>query len=190
MFRFIPRIILPIVAGAVTVVPGAVAAGRPASAGISNAPFAEQQAKSIVSRDDHLAVIVNRSNPLDDLSLKELRSIAMIQRTHWPNERKITVALHEPGPAERQAVLQLVYRMNETMFTRYFLQATFTGQIPNGPRLLSSSELVRRFVVNVPGAVGFVRLADVDASVKTVRVDGHPPGATDYPLIPGSGLQP
>jgi len=190
MFRFIPRFVLPIVAGAVTVVPGAVAAGRPASVGNPNARFEEQQAKSIVSRDDHLAVIVNRSNPLDDLSLKELRSIAMIQRTHWPNDREITVALHEPGPAERRAILQLVYRMNETMFTRYFLQATFTGQIPNGPRLLSTSELVRRFVVNVPGAVGFVRLADVDASVKAVRVDGHAPGAPDYPLIPVSGFQP
>jgi len=66
MFRFIPRFILPIVAGAVTVVPGALAAGRPASVGIPNTPFAEQ-AKSIVSRDDHLAVIVltnaNHANP-------------------------------------------------------------------------------------------------------------------------------
>jgi ABC-type phosphate transport system substrate-binding protein len=134
-------------------------------------------------REDHLAVIVNRSNPIEDLSFGELRRLALAQRTQWPNGRKVTVALHEPGPVERQAVLQLVYRMNEAGFTRHFLQATFTGQIANGPRLLASSEGVRRFVVNVPGAVGFVNLADADASVKTLRIDGRTAGSPDYALV-------
>jgi ABC-type phosphate transport system substrate-binding protein len=135
------------------------------------------------SPEDHLAVIVNRSNPIEDVSFAELRRLALVQRTQWPNGRKVTVALHEPGPIERQTVLQLVYRMNEAGFTRHFLQATFTGQIANGPRLLASSEGVRRFVVNVPGALGFVRLAEADESVKTLRIDGHAAGSPDYALV-------
>ena len=128
--------------------------------------------------------------PVEDLSLKELRNIVMVERTHWPDGRKITVTLREPGPPERQAVLSLVYGMNEAGFTRYFLHATFTGQIPNGPRMLSTPELVRRFLVNVPGAIGFVRQVDADTSVKTVRIDGRMPGAPNYSLTIRNDPQP
>lgn len=149
-----------------------------------------QERTQASARADHLAVIVNLSNPIEDLSLKELRSIVIVERTHWPNGRKITVALREPGPPERQAVLALLYGMNEAGFTRYFLHASFTGRIPTGPRMLSSAELVRRFLVNVPGAIGFVRQVDADTSVKTVRVDGMMPGAPNYGLTMRSGPQP
>ena len=160
-----------------------LAAGVSVAAGTAaNAPAPGQEGTRFAPRADHLAVIVNLSNPVEDLSLKELRNIVMVERTHWPDGRKITVALREPGPAERQAVLSLVYRMNEAGFTRYFLHANFTGQILNGPRMLSSSELVRRFLVNVPGAIGFVRQIDADASVKTVRIDGRMPGSPTYSL--------
>jgi phosphate transport system substrate-binding protein len=137
-----------------------------------------------------MAVIVNLSNPVNDLTLKELRSIVTIQRTQWPNGRRITVALHEPGYPEREAVLRRVYGMNEAAFTRYFLHATFTGQIPNGPRQLATSEGLRRFVVNVPGAVGFIRLIDVDPSVKTVRIDGQAAGTPGYSLTVSTDLGP
>jgi phosphate transport system substrate-binding protein len=103
------------------------------------------------SASDYLAVIVNLSNPVENLPLNDLRAMALVQQTNWPNGRKITLALHEPGPLERRAVLQLVYHMNESAFSRYFLQATFTGRIGTGPRLLSTSENVKRFEFPVPG---------------------------------------
>jgi len=156
----------------------------------THAQSPSQQRLEFSPRADHLAVIVNLSNPVEDLTLKELRNIVMVERTHWPDGRKITVALREPGIPERQAVLSLVYGMNEAGFTRYFLRATFTGQIPNGPRMLSTSELVRRFLVNVPGAIGFVRQVDADASVKTVRIDGRMPGAPNYSLTVRNDSQP
>ena len=80
--------------------------------------------------------------------------------------------------------------MNEAAFTRYFLHATFTGQIPNGPRQLATSEGLRRFVVNVPGAVGFIRLTDVDPSVKTVRINGQAAGTPGYSLTVSTDLGP
>ena len=169
---------------------GAGVAAATAGGALAATSIPSQQRTQFSARADHLAVIVNLSNPVEDLSLKELRNIVMVERTHWPDGRKITVALREPGPPERQAVLSLVYGMNESGFTRYFLRATFTGQIPNGPRMLSTSELVRRFLVNVPGAIGFVRQVDADTSVKTVRIDGRMPGAPDYSLTVPNDPQP
>ena len=45
----------------------------------------------------------------------------------------------------------------------------------------------RRFIFNVPGAIGFVRAAEADATVKIVRVNGHAPGDPQYPLRLGGG---
>jgi len=175
-----------LVAAVITLATGALmAAGVPA-----DAPAAGEQGAATSGREIHMAVIVNLSNPVNDLTLKELRSIVTIQRTQWPNGRRITVALHEPGYPEREAVLRRVYGMNEAAFTRYFLHATFTGQIPNGPRQLATSEGLRRFVVNVPGAVGFIRLIDVDPSVKTVRIDGQAAGTPGYSLTVSTDLGP
>jgi hypothetical protein len=179
-----------LVAAALSLAAGAGAAAGTAVIAPAQTLTPTQQRAQPSARTDQLAVIVNLSNPVEDLTLKELRNIVMVERTHWPDGRKITVALREPGIPERQAVLSLVYGMNEAGFTRYFLRATFTGQIPSGPRMLSTSELVRRFLVNVPGAIGFVRQIDADTSVKTVRIDGRMPGAPNYSLTVPNDPQP
>ncbi len=50
------------------------------------------------------------------------------------------------------------------------------------PKTLVSNNGVLRFVYNVPGAIGYVRARDVDASVKTLRIDGRLPGEPGYLL--------
>jgi hypothetical protein len=187
---YIPGPIAHLVVAALTLAAGAGVAARTAAGTSARTLTSSHQRTQSFPHLDHLAVIVNLSNPVEDLSLKELRNIVMVERTHWPDGRKITVALREPGLPERQAVLSLVYGMNEAGFTRYFLHATFTGQIPNSPRMLSTSALVLRFLVNVPGAIGFVRQGDADASVKMVRIDGLMPGAPNYFLTVRNDSQP
>jgi hypothetical protein len=41
---------------------------------------------------------------------------------------------------------------------------------------------VRKFIFNVPGAIGFLRVSDVDATVKVVRVDELLPEDKGYKL--------
>lgn len=129
-----------------------------------------------------LAVIVHRSNPTEELSLAELRSIFMGERQRWSNGRRITLLLQEPGQPERDATLRLVYGMSESEVDHHFLRAVYRGQVLSAPKRLSSPERVRRFVFNVPGAIGCVPVGDVDDSVKVLRVDGHAPGEPGYPL--------
>ena len=132
--------------------------------------------------DEALAVIVNKSNPVENVSLEELRKFCAVERKYWSDNKRVTVVLRDPGQAERDAVLALIYRMGESDFTRHFLQAEFTGEVQSAPKHLSSGTGVRRFVFNVPGALGFVRPAEADATVKIVRVNGFAPGDPQYPL--------
>jgi len=132
--------------------------------------------------DDTLAIIVNQSNTIDDLSLKDLRTVFLGERSHWPNGRRITLVMMDPGRSERKAVLRDVCHMNETEFSRHFLQGLFTGEVFVSPKTLSTSVGVRKFVFNVPGAIGYLRASDVDGTVKVIKVNGHRPDEADYPL--------
>jgi ABC-type phosphate transport system substrate-binding protein len=132
--------------------------------------------------DQNLAIIVNQANTVDDISLKELRTVFLGERSHWPNGRRITLVMMDPGMEERNAVLRDICRMSETEFSRHFLRGLFTGEVFVSPKTLSSPTGVRKFVFNVPGAIGYVRAADVDGTVKVIKVNGHGIDDADYPL--------
>jgi hypothetical protein len=132
-----------------------------------------------------LAVIVNRSNPVDAVARNELRTLFLGERPTWPHGRRVTLVLREPGQPERAAALQLIYGMSEDDVTRHFVHQTCTGGTATGPRALATAEGVKRFVFNVPGAIGVIRLADVDDTVKVLRVNGTSPGDPHYPLVMG-----
>jgi ABC-type phosphate transport system substrate-binding protein len=132
--------------------------------------------------EEALAVIVNRSNPVENISVEELRKYCLAERTFWSNDKRVTVVLRDPGQAEREAVLGQIYRMSENDFTKFFLQGEFTGAVHSAPKHLSTGVGVRRFIFNVPGAIGFVRSAEVDGTVKVLRVNGLAPGDPQYPL--------
>jgi ABC-type phosphate transport system substrate-binding protein len=129
-----------------------------------------------------LAIVVNRSNPMSEISLADLRRIYRGQRSRWSNGRRVTLVMRDPGTPEREAILQTLYGVDEDEYRRGFLQAVFSGEASGAPRVLASPNGVLRFVFNVPGAIGYVRASEVDASVKTLRVDGHLPGETGYRL--------
>ncbi len=135
-----------------------------------------------VPNEEALAIIVNKSNPIDNVSLTELRKIFMAEQTRWPNGHRVTVVMRQPGQDERATALRLIYRMSERDFNRYFLRGTFTGETQSVPKNLTTAAGVGKFVFNVPGAIGYMRASEVDDSVKVVRVDGHAPGDGGYAL--------
>ena len=147
------------------------------------APAGPAQTNAPPAGEDQLAVVVHKSNPVENLSLDDLRQLCLAEKKRWDNGRKITIVVREPGEPERQAVLGIVYRMKENEFTRYFLQSAFTGDVGTAPKQLATAAGVRRFVFNVPGALGFIRAVELDESVKLVRVNGRAPGEAGYPLV-------
>ena len=132
--------------------------------------------------EESIAIVVNQENTVENLTMKDLRSIFLGERSHWPNGRRITLVMMEPGQLERKAILRDIYRMNEADFSRHFLQGLFTGEVFVSPKTLASSVGVRKFIFNVPGAIGYVRTSDVDNTVKVVRIDGRLPDDKDYEL--------
>ena len=136
-----------------------------------------------VQSEQALAIIVNRSNQVDDLSSDELRKIFLGSRSHWHNGRRITVAMLDYEHAERKAVLRQIYKMNEETYRNHFLKEMYRGDVFAAPKTLTSPEVMRKFIFNAPGAIGYLRASDVDESVKVLRIDGHLPNDRDYTLL-------
>jgi ABC-type phosphate transport system substrate-binding protein len=129
-----------------------------------------------------LVIVVNRSNPVDDLSWSELRKIFLGDRSHWANGRRITLVQREPGGAERNTILRDVCGMTEDQLKNHFLHGLYTGEILVSPKILSSPVGVRKFIFNVPGAIGYLRIGDVDPTVKVLRIDELLPEDKAYRL--------
>ncbi len=129
-----------------------------------------------------LVIVVNRSNPIDELSSAELRKIFLGNRSHWANGRRITLVMREPGEPERNLILREVCGMTEDQLKNHYLHGLYTGEILVSPKILSSPVGVRKFIFNVPGAIGYLRIGDVDPTVKVVRIDELMPEDKGYKL--------
>ena len=153
-------------------------------AGVARAiePLAEDPGAQQSAAPEPLVIVVNRSNQVDDLSMTELRTIFLGGRSHWANGRRITLVMRDPGEAERKVILRDVCGMTEDQLKTHFLRGLFTGDILVSPKTLSTPAGVRKFVFNVPGAIGYLRVSDVDVSVKVLRIDHLLPGDKGYKL--------
>jgi phosphate transport system substrate-binding protein len=128
-----------------------------------------------------LAIVVNRNNPLSEISMSDLRKVFRGQRSRWSNGRRVTLVMRDTGAPERNAILRSLYGLDEMEYRRAHLRAVVSGEA-EAPKTLASNYGVLRFVYNVPGAIGYVRARDVDDSVKMLRIDGRLPGEPGYLL--------
>lgn len=129
-----------------------------------------------------LAIVVNRSNPVNDVTLPELRSMFFGERKSWSHKHRITLAAMRRNTQEYKTVQRVIYKIDRHELEHYYLYQSFKGEGVNLPLTMQDPADVKKFVVNTPGALGYLRASDVDDSVKVVRVNGLLPGDDGYPL--------
>ena len=131
-----------------------------------------------------IAVVVNRSNPVDDLPALELRRILLGERRFWRGNVQIKLALPAPGSRERERILARVLGMNPTEFGKLWRDKVFRGEAPDEPMSLPSESL-GAYARETPGALTFIARKNVDASMKVLKLDGKAPGQPGYILNGG-----
>jgi ABC-type phosphate transport system substrate-binding protein len=135
---------------------------------------------------DAIVVIVNSANPIDNLSTAELKKLFLSDRTHWDTGKSVAPVMVTGSP-ERAAFLKDVCKMSDSDFSKYFLQAAFTGKSATPPKEVSSVAALKSFVVSSPGAIGFVKALDFhgdgsDGGVRAVKIDGLAASDDGYKL--------
>jgi ABC-type phosphate transport system substrate-binding protein len=136
---------------------------------------------------DPIVVIVNQANPVDNLSASELKKLFLSDRSRWDTGKSVAPVILAAGAPERTVFLKIVCGMSDSDFSKYFMQAAFTGKSATPPKEVSSSAALKSFVASSPGAIGFVKAGDFhgdgsDGGVKSVKVDGVAAGDAAYKL--------
>jgi ABC-type phosphate transport system substrate-binding protein len=136
---------------------------------------------------DPIVVIVNTSNPVDNLTVGELKKLFLSDRSRWDTGKAVAPVMLAPGAGERTSFLKIVCGMNDADLSKYFMQAAFTGKSATPPKEVGSSGAVKAFVASSPGAIGFVKGLDFhgdgsDGGIKAVKIDGLPAGDPAYKL--------
>lgn len=110
---------------------------------------------------DGLAIIVHPSNPLDNLTIDQVRSIFSGEITSWKTlngrDKEITVVVREEGSGTRGAFQEMV--MGKTRITKRAIVEDSNGT-------------VREIVSRDPNAIGFISLGLVNEKVKAIALNG------------------
>ena len=117
---------------------------------------------------EEVNIVVNKSNTIGSLSREEVRRIFMGEKSSWPGGKRIIVLMLAPEQEERAFILREVYRMNESDYTKYFLQAAFAGRVEEAPKELPSAIQMKARLAANPATIGYLKKEDMDDSVKVV----------------------
>jgi len=134
---------------------------------------------------DAIVVILNSSNPAENLSTGDLKKLFLSDRSRWDSGKSVAPVMLGPGAPERSAFLKAVCGMNDADFGKYFVTAAFTGKDVSPPKEVSSAKDLKSVVAGSPGAIGFVRASEFsagDSGIKAVKVDGLPASDAAYKL--------
>ncbi len=112
---------------------------------------------------DGIAVIVNTANPVEDLTLEQIAQIYTGEITNWQdvggNDEEITVVGREAGSGTRDGFESVVGIEDSAQHDQE----------------LTSTGAVQTAVASTPGAIGYVSLANVDDTVKALKIGGVAP---------------
>ncbi len=124
-----------------------------------------------------IAIIVNKLNPIEELSWKTLKRIYSGRRSDWSSGQKIVVTNRPVQSSIRKDFYEKALGVKPSK--KYFQRGS---PIPFKTTRLNSGRAARKFVARVPNAIGYVHLSAVDASVKVLKMDGRIPTESDYLL--------
>lgn len=114
-----------------------------------------------------LVMVVNKSNAAaTGMNLGEARRLLLGEDSTWRSGAKVVVVLPPAGSAERTTVLKKICGMSEAAYTRYQMQAAFTGQTAATVREAASDTATKSAVKSNPGAVGFIHKVAADDTVQ------------------------
>jgi len=123
----------------------------------------------------HTAVVVNKENPVDNLSSANLVKIIHGEVKKWPDGTNVVLVLHRDSDGEDET-LERLNRMSADQWKAFL--AAHRDRIV----FVDTDAEVLRIVKTEPGAIGLIEVRSLDNSVNLVRVDGKLP--MEYGYLP------
>ena len=121
-------------------------------------------------RDQTFVVIVHPSNRFAALNRTKLNYLFLRKVSRWPWGAEVQpVDLEARSPAGQWFIREVLHTTEENL-EAYWIDRRFTQGI-NPPLRINNSTAVKAFVASHAGAVSYIPQADLDATVKAMRID-------------------
>ena len=129
-----------------------------------------------------IALISNKTNHVEGITVADLVKICKGQTGHWPDGKAVSLVIRDPGTAEMRLVLERIYAMPKDEVAN--LIATANHNRTNHPAIVvvDSDEAVVKKVESTPGAVGLVDVYAISGGVTVVKLGGKLPLEPGYVL--------
>lgn len=134
------------------------------------------------SMGGEVAIIVNKENPLESVSMQDLAQIFKSEKKDWPNGGEIHLVFLPADYPEKEVVLKTIYKMDANELKKFWLAKIYQGRAVTFPKTFASSEAIKKFVSLELNSVGFIDAAAVDDSIKVLKVEGIRPGQQGYAI--------
>lgn len=128
-----------------------------------------------------LVPVVTASSTMRDISLGTLRRVFRSEQVTDPDGVRLVGFNHPSGSRARELFDRVVLGMDPDQAARYWVDRRIRGGA-RPPRTVANVTLLREVIHRFPGAVGYLTLADLDASVRALTVNGAAPDSPQYPL--------
>jgi ABC-type phosphate transport system substrate-binding protein len=132
-----------------------------------------------------LAVIVNKANPVESLSMAQLRKLILGDVRAWQNNKNVALVARDQSSKDFQCVLSTIVRLSVAEYHRYIISAEFRGDDPMAIQTVDSDAAAAKSVSGSAGGLAVVEANSLPAlgpSVKVVRIEGKAIGQPGYPL--------
>jgi len=126
-----------------------------------------------------MALISNKSNHVESVSVAELTKICKGQSQRWPDGKPITFITRDPASPEMKLVLEKIYSLPKEEVAALIANANHNRVNHPAIMVVDSDEALVKKVETTPGAVGLVDVYAITGSVTVLRVGDK------LPLQPG-----
>lgn len=135
-----------------------------------------------------IAVIVNSNNPVENLSINELKAIFLGKQVYFKNTNTpILLCEYKPN---LDVFSEKVYGFSGKTMNRHWFQLIFSGNVVNAPKKITTIENLLAFISGNERTIGYVDYRDLPKNIpgcKVVTIEGVMPAASGY-LLSGNYL--
>jgi hypothetical protein len=132
-----------------------------------------------LAQSKDLALISNKSNSVQALTLTELVKVCKGQTSRWPDGKPVSFVTRDPAAAEMKLVLEKVYGMSKDDVKAAIASANHSRANHAAIIVVESDEALVKKVESIPGAVGLVDVYSISGGVTVLKLGGK------LPLEPG-----
>lgn len=126
-----------------------------------------------------IAIVVNKNNPIDDISIAELKRIYLAKKTVFSLGNNIVLAEYADL---KEKFYDILLDWSLIKYRKHWMKLIFSGESYGAPKEFDRPDDLKEFISKNANAIAFIALSDADDNVKILTVDGKNPWSKDYPF--------